>query len=173
MQHMMQDATQNLSNAACWPDVVVLEHYHRRQIMAMCWHATHQQWIFFNKSETRCCFPRPCHFTMPTVFIGQLPQPPSNRCYAACSCQAVQSNSLTQQYVPHLTTLTSIVICFHPKYKPFRFDSKILCESKYSKCHQNPYMRIKLLSCHALNRHMKTFTHHIYEFTAIFQTIHW
>ena len=32
----------NLSNAACRPDVVVLEHNHWRQIIAMCWHATNE-----------------------------------------------------------------------------------------------------------------------------------
>jgi len=45
---------------------------------------------------------------MPSLNIGQLPQPPSNRCYAASTGQTVQSHPFTQQNVPHLTAVKRV-----------------------------------------------------------------
>jgi len=86
--------------------VVVLDHHHRRQIVAMRRHAAHEQRVFLHQSKPRRRLPRPGHFAVPSLLVDQPSQPPRAGRYSTGPRQTVQSDSLAEQDVPHLAVLT-------------------------------------------------------------------
>ena len=91
------------AHAPSRPDVVVLQHHHLREVVAVCRYPPNQQGVFFNHSESRGGFSRSGNFSGPSDSPFLVCQVTSVRGYAAGPRENIQSCPLCLQHSVHGT----------------------------------------------------------------------